>query len=112
MSTSEFSACFEIVTGVATEDELGVPTKFALDQNYPNPFNPATTITYAVPEASRVRLEVFDLLGRLVVVLVDERRTPGYYEVVFDGSRLSSGVYFYKMTGERFSQTKSLMLLK
>ncbi len=111
-NTSEFSDGFEVVSGVATEDEPGVPTEFALDQNYPNPFNPSTTIRYAVPQASPVRLEVFDMLGRLVAVLVDERKAAGAYELVFDASGLPSGAYFYKMTGERFSQTKTLMLLK
>ena len=97
---------------MATEGPEEVPAVFALEQNYPNPFNPVTRIRYAVPQASPVRLEVFDMLGRLVAVLVDEMKAAGSYEIVFDASGLSSGAYLYKMTGERFSQTKTLMLLK
>ena len=111
-NTSEFSAAFEVVTGVATEEPEEVPATFRLEQNYPNPFNPATTIAYAVPEPGRVRLEVFDTLGRLVAVLVDEIKTTGTYDIVFDASGLPSGTYFYKMTGERYSQTRTLVLLK
>lgn len=111
-NTSEFSEPFEIVSGVATEEPEEVPTSFRLEQNYPNPFNPSTTIRYTVAQASPVRLEVFDLLGRLVAVLVDELKTAGSHEVVFDASGLPSGAYLYKMTGDGFSQTKTLMLLK
>ena len=111
-NTSELSACVQVVTGVATEGPEEVPTEFTLDQNYPNPFNPATTITYAVPQASRVRLEVFDMLGRLVAVLADEQKAPGSYTVVFDARGLPSGTYVYRMTGEGFTQTRMLVLLK
>ena len=111
-NTSEFSASFEVVSGVATEGTAEVPAAFALEQNYPNPFNPATHIRYAVPQASPVRLEVFDMLGRLVAVLVDEMKAAGSYDVVFDASGLSSGVYLYKMTGDGFTQTKTLTLVK
>ena len=111
-NTSEYSRPFVVVSGVATEGTEEVPREFALEQNYPNPFNPATHIRYAVPQASPVRLEVFDMLGRLVAVLVDEQKAAGTYEVVFDASSLSSGVYLYKMTGDGFSQTKTLTLVK
>ncbi len=111
-STSEFSAGFVVVSGVATEETDEVPAKFALEQNYPNPFNPSTTITYAVPQASAVRLEVFDMLGRLVAVLVDEKKAAGVHKVTFDAAGLSSGAYLYKMTGDGFSQTRTLILVK
>ena len=111
-NTSEFSRPFVVVSGVATEGSEDVPGAFALEQNYPNPFNPATHIRYAVPQAGPVRLEVFDMLGRLVAVLVDEQKAAGTYDVVFDASGLSSGVYLYKMTAAGFSQTKTLTLLK
>jgi hypothetical protein len=111
-NTSELSACVQVVTGVATEGPQAVPARFALDQNYPNPFNPATTIRYAVPHAGPVRLEVFDVLGRLVALLVDEMKAAGSYEVVFDARGLPSGTYLYTMKGDGFKQTRSFILAK
>ena len=67
-------------------------------QNYPNPFNPTTGVRYQVSEVSYVRLAVYDLLGREVAVLVNERKAPGKYELRFDGSSLASGVYVYRLT--------------
>lgn len=90
----------------------GVPEKFGLKQNYPNPFNPATIITYDLPIGADVKLAVFDELGRQVMTLVDKKQSAGRYEVRFDGSGLSSGVYFYKIEAGTFSQTKKLMLVK
>jgi hypothetical protein len=83
-----------------------------LSQNYPNPFNPNTTIKYELPGASQVSLSVFDILGRQVSVLVNERRAAGVYEVKFDGSALASGVYFYRLQTGSFVDTKRLLLLK
>ena len=111
-NTSEFSAFFTLTTGVAAEDEPGVPTRYTLSQNYPNPFNPLTTIRYDVPQASRVRLTLYDVLGRLVAVLADEQKAPGSYTVLFDARDLPSGPYFYTMTGDGFTQTRTLILLK
>ncbi len=85
---------------------------FRLEQNYPNPFNPSTTIMYTLPQSTNVRLSVFDMLGREVSELVNERADAGAHHVKFDGSRLSSGVYFYRLTTGSFSQTRRLMLLK
>jgi hypothetical protein len=110
----------KVVTEIRTEGngEL-IPTNFALWQNFPNPFNPVTSIRYTVgvvsdqsPAASRVRLTVHDLLGREVAILVDEERQPGNYQVKFDGSGLSSGVYFYKMQAGGFVATRKLLLLR
>ncbi len=89
-----------------------VPQGTALLQNYPNPFNPTTGIRYQVPGVSEVKLVVYDLLGREVAVLVNERKTPGSYEVKFDGSTFASGVYFYRMQAGDFVATKRLLLLK
>ncbi len=83
------------LTGV--KDPVENPTRFALEQNYPNPFNPTTAIRYQLPAASNVRLVVYDMLGREVSVLVDGRGEAGVHQVTFDGSGLSSGVYFYRM---------------
>lgn len=94
-----------------------IPEQFELDQNYPNPFNPATSITYGVPEPSHVRVSVYNMLGRLVKVLVDERRDPGYYTVKWDGTAAggvpaSSGLYIYVMQGREFRQSRKMVLIK
>jgi len=83
-----------------------------LEQNYPNPFNPSTTITYALPKSSDVRLSVYDILGREVSVLVNERRDAGVHEVKFDGTNLASGVYMYRIQAGGFVQVKRLLLLR
>jgi formylglycine-generating enzyme len=105
------------ITGVIAPQ---LPSEFGLLQNYPNPFNPVTSIRYGVGVvsgqssvvSSHVRLAVYDLLGREVAVLVNEKKEPGSYEVKFDGSRLSSGVYFYRLQAGDFVQTRRLLLLK
>jgi hypothetical protein len=89
-----------------------IPQEFLLHQNYPNPFNPTATIKYGLPKSSDVRLSVFDMLGREVSVLVNERRDAGVHEVKFDGSSLASGVYFYRLQAGDFTQTKRLLLLR
>jgi len=88
------------------------PTEFILRQNYPNPFNPRTAIMFELPTSSDVRLSVFDFLGREVSVLVNERREAGNHELIFDGSNLASGVYFYRLAAGEFVQSKRLVLLK
>jgi hypothetical protein len=82
-----------------------------LDQNYPNPFNPSTTIKFELPVSSMVRLGVYDILGREVSVLVNERKSAGVYEVRLDASGLSSGVYFYRIQAGDFTQTRKLLLV-
>ena len=89
-----------------------IPKEFSLLQNYPNPFNPRTTIRYLIPQASFVTITVYDILGKEVSKLVNEEKLTGSYEVQFDGSRLSSGVYFYRMHAGSFLKTKKLVLLK
>jgi hypothetical protein len=101
----------EMITSVETSPG-GTPTAFELSQNYPNPFNPGTTIKYELPASSMVRLSVYDMLGREVSVLVNERRDAGVHEVRFDGSNLASGVYFYRLQAGDFVQSKSLLILK
>ncbi len=85
---------------------------FSLVQNYPNPFNPTTKIEYSIPHQSFVILKVYDILGREVVTLVNEEKAAGNYNVAFDGSALSSGVYFYKIQTGNFVEVKKMILLK
>ena len=88
------------------------PSAFALQQNYPNPFNPTTTIRFAVSGLGLVSLKVFDVLGREVATLLNnEAMEAGTHEVTFDANRLTSGVYFYRITVGEFSETKKLLLM-
>jgi hypothetical protein len=89
-----------------------LPKTFELHQNFPNPFNPATSISFAVPKSARVRLQVFDLLGRVVLTLVDEDKNPGAYNVTWDASTRPSGLYFYRMTAGEFVKTEKAILIK
>ena len=89
-----------------------VPTEYALGANYPNPFNPETRIGYALPESGEVRLEVFDVLGRRVSVLVSRRQEAGRYEVVWDGSGLPSGLYVYRVEAGSYVSVRTMTLLK
>jgi streptogramin lyase len=91
---------------------LTLPEIFSLEQNYPNPFNPSTTISWQVPVGSHQTLKVYDLLGREVATLVDEYKPAGSYEIQFDSSNLSSGVYIYRLTAGNFSSTNKMTLLK
>ena len=97
------------------------PNAMTLEQNYPNPFNPITTISFSLTTSPlpvgegpgvRVLLKVYDLLGREVATLVNEERKPGRYTVVFDGSKLSAGVYIYTIHAGNFSASKKLLLVK
>jgi hypothetical protein len=89
-----------------------IPSEYVLRQNYPNPFNPSTTIKFELPRTSQVNLAVYDILGRQVSVLVNEKRDAGVHEVRFDGSNLASGVYFYRIQAGDFVQTRKLLLLR
>ncbi|MDP2365502.1 MAG: T9SS type A sorting domain-containing protein, partial [Ignavibacteria bacterium] len=89
-----------------------IPTKFELYQNYPNPFNPTTTIKFDLPKDGLVKLEIFDILGRKITTLVNEQRTAGSYEQVFDASSLASGVYVYKLQAGDFINSKKMILVK
>jgi hypothetical protein len=89
-----------------------VPEKFALLQNYPNPFNPVTQINYSIAKEGLVKITIFDLLGREVKTLINEYKSPGYYAVDFDGTSLSSGMYFYRMESGNFNDVKNMILIK
>ena len=98
------------VTGV--ENEFNSVSDYRLSQNYPNPFNPSTSINFSIPNKANVSLKVFDLLGSQIAELVNGEIEAGSYEVSFDASKLVSGVYFYKIQSENFSETKKMILLK
>ena len=93
--------------------EVGIPAEFSLSQNYPNPFNPRTRISFAIPYESKVNLIIFDITGREVIRLINnEIKKEGYYEAELDGSKLASGIYFYRITAGDFSETKRMTLIK
>jgi hypothetical protein len=101
----------EMITSAQSSSRL-IPVAFELHQNYPNPFNPSTTIKYELPRTTQVTLSVYDILGREVFVLVNDKKEAGVHEVKFDGSGLSSGVYFYRLTAGTFVETKKLLLVR
>lgn len=92
--------------------EIGVPERFELAQNYPNPFNPNTVIGYQLPVIGFISLKVFDIIGNEVATLVNEYKSAGRYEVEFDASVLTSGVYFYVLRAGEYTQTKKMILLR
>ena len=98
---------------VSVEDDLtNLPLDLSLSQNYPNPFNPTTKITYTIPQSSFVMLKVYDVLGNEIATLINEEKPAGIYEVEFDGSDLTSGIYFYKLRASNFIETKKMVMLK
>lgn len=112
---SRWSEPVYFTTGTATSSGIMAdqPIEFRLDQNYPNPFNPVTVIQYQLPEASVVRLEVFDVTGRRVAVLLDEHKPAGRYDFTFDAGVLSSGMYIYRLqAGTTMMLSRKMILLK
>jgi mannan endo-1,4-beta-mannosidase len=91
-----------------------LPEKFALGQNYPNPFNPSTTISYSIPEGTRVpvSLQVFDIMGRQVASLVNEMKSPGTYTAIWDASCMASGVYYYRLSAGGYVKIRAMVLIK
>ena len=100
------------VTGIENNNNSTLPGNFILFQNYPNPFNPTTIIRFEIPRQSIVTIKLYDLLGREIKTLVNEVKTAGSYSYIFDGSKLSSGIYFYRITAGKFAQTKKMILMK
>jgi photosystem II stability/assembly factor-like uncharacterized protein len=116
ITTGQNSAILQLggsgVTGVKRVISADIPKKFALAQNYPNPFNPMTTIRFDVPIASDVSLKIYDILGREVAVLANERKLPGHYEARWNAASYASGVYFYRLQANGFVETKKLLLMR
>ena len=101
----------DFITSVKNEKEGA--NDFRLYQNYPNPFNPVTTIEYSIPIETNVTLELFDVTGREVKILVNEKKQPGDYTVKLKGGEFSAGVYFYRLlTNSRYTIVKKLIILK
>lgn len=117
LSTTGFGLSF--MNSVITTRPVGIkavsteiPEKFALNQNYPNPFNPETTIEFTMPANESAKLEVFDINGRLIQTLVNEKLSAGAYRVKWNGKDASSGIYYYTLRTENFSETKKMILVK
>lgn len=98
-----------LVGGIET---IEIPNYYSLAQNYPNPFNPSTSIKFSVPKPTNVTLKVFDVLGKEVAVLVNEMKQPGFHTVDFNGTNLSSGIYFYRIDAGEFTSVKRMVLVK
>ena len=123
LNPSDLSNCACGVSGLnlvldVDEDNNGaLPTEFHLAQNYPNPFNPSTVIEYSVPTASHVTVSIYNALGRLVETLADESKSAGTYTVIWNGTdsngrSAASGVYFYRVSADEFTESKKMLLLK
>lgn len=97
---------------ITAASEKLIPTVFSLSQNYPNPFNPTTVVRYGLPKDARVSLEVYNVLGQKVAVVVNEEQKAGFYEVSVNAIQWSSGVYFYRLTAGDFIETKKMQLLR
>jgi arylsulfate sulfotransferase len=98
-----------IYVGVSNDTR---PEGFSISQNYPNPFNPTSRINYSIPRTSAVKIQIFDILGNLITTLVNKEQPAGSYVVEFDGSRLASGIYFYRFNAGEFLSVKKMLLLK
>lgn len=96
------------IKSISTE----LPTEFVLNQNYPNPFNPTTIINYQLPISNYVKLSIYDILGRELEILINGKQNAGAYQVEWDATNYPSGVYFYRLSGTEFTETKKLILLK
>lgn len=97
---------------VGVENEHALPLTYSLAQNYPNPFNPTTTIRFEVPAEVHVALKVYNVLGQEVLVVVDEVKQPGRYDVRVEASALASGAYFYRLRAGDFVETRKFVLLR
>ncbi|MBD3402733.1 T9SS type A sorting domain-containing protein, partial [candidate division GN15 bacterium] len=108
---------YNVVTDVEDTPDEELPLGFELQQNYPNPFNPTTTIEFSLPSQSRVRLDVYNVLGQRVNTLVDKELSAGSYAVEWNGRNnagtpVATGVYFYRLTTDEYTSSKKMLLLK
>jgi hypothetical protein len=108
------------ISGLPPESKDGVPAKlddllpdnYYLFQNFPNPFNASTVIKYALPEASHVRIDIYDILGRNIATLVDGDNPAGYNQVLWEPGEMASGMYFYMIRAGEYSEAKKMLLIK
>lgn len=108
----QYSNFSEYITKVETKPSVVVPNAFSLDQNHPNPFNPSTTISFSLPTAAQVQIKIFDVIGKEIATLVNERMDAGTYSTVWDAASVPSGIYFYQLRAGKYLQTKKMLLLK
>ncbi|MEJ2543357.1 MAG: T9SS type A sorting domain-containing protein [Calditrichaceae bacterium] len=99
-------------TPVLDEILYNHPTQFVLEQNYPNPFNPKTVIRYALPVTSHFELSIYNILGQRVATLVNKKQPAGRYQVEWDASTVSSGVYYYRLEAKGYSEVKKMAVIK
>ena len=91
---------------------MEIPSGYSLEQNYPNPFNPATNIKFDIPKSAYVKIKIYNTLGKEVKTLVNEKLSAGYYEVDWNASVYPSGVYFYRLQTEGYTETRKMILIK
>ena len=97
----------------AVKDDPPIPSRFSLEQNYPNPFNPSTTIQYSIPSSVLVTLEIFDILGRKIITLINNRRqSSGSHQLQWDANEFPSGIYFYRLKCNTTVTTKKMLLIR
>ena len=106
-----------IITSIDDQGLNSVPEQYLLKQNYPNPFNPTTTISYALPKSSHIRLDIYNIHGQLIKTLENSPKEAGFHSIVWNatnksGNKVSSGIYFYRLRSSEFVLTKKLLLLK
>jgi hypothetical protein len=109
-SMAELTLVGDLIVGV--NDKFSLPIKYELKSAYPNPFNPTTKISYSLPEITRIKISIYNSIGKLVKILVDSLQHAGNYNLNFNASELASGIYFCKMVTPSFTQTQKLILLK
>jgi hypothetical protein len=106
----DFDGTFEYSNTI--EAEINAPNRYNLAQNFPNPFNPSTKISYSIPQAGDVSINIYSVVGELITTLINVKQEAGTYEAEFDASSLTSGIYFYTLTSGEFSQTNKMILMK
>lgn len=100
------------ITGTDRQYPDEIPGQFVLDQNYPNPFNPYTTIRFGIPVAANVTIDLYNILGQKIACLFEDRKAPGYYQVIVDAGNLASGIYLYTIRAENYSGVKKMVVIR
>jgi hypothetical protein len=100
------------VTGINMTLPGKIPDNYILFQNYPNPFNPVTHIQYGLPEESHVKITVYNILGEVTAVLIDEKMNAGFHSVYFNADKYPAGIYFYQIVTDKFQTVRKMILLK